>query len=118
MDRLGARDLPSVMLAERRLILMGVVAMGARFVRVKTASLAVSQGRHREKCCCLRHREERSDEAIFLSIIKSRMTPFNPSSHYLRVLLDNTTEHWVGVGLGAGVSGGLLTNRGLYILAK
>jgi len=43
MDRLGARDLPSVMLAERRLILMGVVAMGARFVRVKKASLAVSQ---------------------------------------------------------------------------
>jgi hypothetical protein len=43
MERLGARDLPSVMLAERRLILMGVVAMGARFVRVKTASLAVSQ---------------------------------------------------------------------------
>lgn len=31
------------MLAERRLILRGVVAMGARFVRVKTASLAVSQ---------------------------------------------------------------------------
>jgi len=30
-------------LAERRLILMGVVAMGARFVRVKKASLAVSQ---------------------------------------------------------------------------
>jgi hypothetical protein len=30
MERLGARDLPSVMLAERRLILRGVVAMVSR----------------------------------------------------------------------------------------
>jgi hypothetical protein len=28
MERLGARDLPSVIWAERRLILIGVVAMG------------------------------------------------------------------------------------------
>jgi hypothetical protein len=33
MERLGARDLPSVMLAERRLILMGVVAMVSRSLR-------------------------------------------------------------------------------------
>jgi hypothetical protein len=75
------------MLAERRLILRGEGAMGARFVRVKTASLAVSQGRHRE---------ERSDEAICLSIIKSRMTPFNASSYYWRVLLDKTTLQFAG----------------------
>jgi hypothetical protein len=61
--------------------------MGARFVRVKTASLAVSQSHHRE---------ERSDEAICLSIIKSRMTPFNASSHYWRVLLDKTTLQFAG----------------------
>jgi hypothetical protein len=84
------------MLAERRLILMGVVAMGARFVRVKTASLAVSQGRPGGKCYYLCHREERSDEAICLSIIKSRMTPFNASSHYWRVLLDKTTLQFAG----------------------
>lgn len=30
MERLGALDLPSVMLAERRLIFIGVVAMGVR----------------------------------------------------------------------------------------
>ncbi len=55
IERLGARDLPSVILAERRLILMGVVARGARFERVKTVSLAVYQGRHRAKCHHCRH---------------------------------------------------------------
>jgi hypothetical protein len=49
MERLGARDLPSVMLAERRLIFRGEVAMGTRFVRVKTTSLALSQGHHCRK---------------------------------------------------------------------
>jgi hypothetical protein len=35
MERLGARDLPSVMLAERRLILRGVVAMVSRYILEK-----------------------------------------------------------------------------------
>ena len=47
MERLGARDLPSVMLAERRLILMEEVALGIpKFQYGQWQSLALRLARH------------------------------------------------------------------------